>query len=323
MTRTTLLSLLVCAVAALTPGTLPSAADKELKIAMILWRVETKVEQGFKEGLKELGYSVRYTTLNPEQNRTELGRILREELHPRLKEFDYIYTFGTTVTRAAKHIVNNEVPQIFTIVFDPVGAGIVQSMDSPGGNISGTSNSISIALQLDTALKVMTVKKLGLFFNPREKQSALAREQLQEAAASRNIEIVDLRSPPALDSLKENLRKLKDKSIVVDAVYLPPDTFVVSNRKLIGTELKAAKIRTIAAFDLYIDDGALMGLVPDFYELGKAAARIVDQHQKGRKLQSIPIYTQKEPQLMINMTTAQALNVDIPKGVLAKARIIK
>jgi putative ABC transport system substrate-binding protein len=183
MKRATIIFTLLIA-ALLTPGTAPSAADKELKIAMVLWRVETKVEQGFKEGLKELGYSVRYTTLNPVQNRKELGRILREELQPRLKEFDYIYTFGTTVTKAAKQIVNNQVPQIFAIVTDPVGAGIVQSMDSPGANISGTSNLISVALQLDTALKVMTVKKLGLFFNPREKNSALVRERLKEAAAS-------------------------------------------------------------------------------------------------------------------------------------------
>jgi putative ABC transport system substrate-binding protein len=324
MTRITLLSLLLCAVASLTPGTTLFAADKELKVAMILWqRGEAKAEQGFKEGLKELGYSVHYTILNAEQDRTKLGHILREELQPRLKEFDYIYTFGTTATKATKQIIADRVPQIFTMVFDPVGAGIVQSMDSPGGNISGASNSVSVALQLDTALKVIKFTKLGLLFNPREKNSALVREQLKELATSRHLEIVDLRSPPALDSLKENLRKLKDRSIIVDAVYLPADTFLVSSSKLIGSELRAAKIETIAAGDTYIDNGALIGLVADRDQIGKAAARIVDEHQKGRNLHSIPVYTQKDPQLMINVTTARALNVDIPKEVLAKARIIK
>jgi ABC-type uncharacterized transport system substrate-binding protein len=323
MTRTTLLSLLVCVVASLTPGTVPSAADKELKIAMVLWRGETESERGFKEELKELGYFVQYTTLNAEQDRTKLGHLLREELQPRLKEFDYIYTWGTTVTKAAKQIVDNRVPQIFAMVFDPVRAGVVQSMDSPGANISGASNSISVALELDTALKVMKLAKLGVLFNPREKQSALVREGLKELAASRHLEIVDLRSPPALDSLKENLRKLKDKSIIVDAVYLPPDSFLTSNSKLIGSELRTARIPTIASVDTFIGEGALIGLVPDRDEIGKAAARILDQHQKGRKLQSIPVYTQKDPQLMINVTTARALNVDIPKELLAKALIVK
>ena len=100
-------------------------------------------------------------------------------------------------------------------------------------------------------------------FNPREKNSALVREQLRQLAISRNLEIVDLRSPPALDSLQENIRKLKDRSIIVDAVYLPADTFLVSSSKLIGSELRAAKIKTIAAGDTYIDNGALIGLVAD------------------------------------------------------------
>jgi putative ABC transport system substrate-binding protein len=151
----------------------------------------------------------------------------------------------------------------------------------------------------------------------------LVREGLKELAASRHLEIVDLRSPPALDSLKENLRKLKDKSIIVDAVYLPPDSFLTSNSKLIGSELRTARIPTIASVDTFIGEGALIGLVPDRDEIGKAAARILDQHQKGRKLQSIPVYTQKDPQLMINVTTARALNVDIPKELLAKALIVK
>lgn len=323
MTRITLLSLLLCAVASLTSGTVFSAADKELKIAIVLWRGETESERGFKEELKELGYSVEYTALNAEQNRTKLGHILREELQPRLKEFDYIYTWGTTVTKAAKQIVDNQVPQIFAMVFDPIRAGVVQSMDSSGANISGASNSISVALELDIALKVMKLAKLGVLFNPREKQSALVRERLKELAASRHLEIVDLRSPPALDSLQENLRKLKDRSVIVDAVYLPPDSFLTSNAKLIGPELRTAKIPTIASVDTFIGAGALMGFVPNRDEIGKAAARIIDQHQKGRKLQSIPVYTQKEPQLMINATTARALNVEIPKEVLAKARIIK
>jgi putative ABC transport system substrate-binding protein len=323
MSRATLLSLLLCAVASLMPGTVPSAADKELKIAMVLWRGDTESERGFREGLKELGYSVQYTTLNAEQNRTKLGHILREELRPKLKEFDYIYTWGTTVTKAAKQIVDNQVPHVFAMVFDPVGAGVVQSMDSPGANISGASNSISVALELDTALKVMKVTKLGVLFNPREKQSALVRERLKELAASRHLEIVDLPSPPALDSLQENLRKLKDKSIIVDAVYLPPDSFLTSKSKLVGSELRTAKIPTIASVDTAIIGGALMGFVPDRDEIGKAAARIIDEHQKGRQLQSIPVYTQTDPQLMINVTTARALNVDIPTELLAKARIVK
>ncbi|MBE9541817.1 MAG: hypothetical protein IMF01_05815, partial [Proteobacteria bacterium] len=78
------------------------ASGKNLRIAMLLWRGETKAEQGFKDGLKELGYSVDYTIMNAGQDRKELRRVLSNEMAPKLNELDYVYTFGTTVSKMTK-----------------------------------------------------------------------------------------------------------------------------------------------------------------------------------------------------------------------------
>ena len=117
------------------------ASAKELKIAMVLWRGETEAEKGFQQGLKEFGYSVQYTVMNAGQDRTELGRLLREEVNPKLNNFDYLYVWGTTVASAAKSIVPDKVPQIFNIVADPVGAGLVQSAESSSIGINKERNS--------------------------------------------------------------------------------------------------------------------------------------------------------------------------------------
>ena len=61
-----------------------SATGKNLRIAMLLWRGETKAERGFKGGLKDLGYSVEYTIMNAGQDRKELRRILNNEIEPTL-----------------------------------------------------------------------------------------------------------------------------------------------------------------------------------------------------------------------------------------------
>lgn len=307
----------------LIPSAVTLAAEKQLKIAMVQWTGDTKACIGFRDGLKELGYVVEYTMLNAEQDRTKLGHILREILQPKLKEFDYVYSYGTTVTKATKQIVNNQAPQVFAIVLDPVGAGIVPSLESSGANISGATNGVSLALQLDTALTISKFKRLGFLFNSREKNSLLIREQLRQLAASRQIEIIDLRSPPAMDSLKENLQKLKNKSIVVDALYIPSDSFMRTNAQLIGSELRAARIKSFGATKDYIDAGVLMGLVPDYYKLGKLAAAIVERHQKGGKLQDIAVATDTEPTLVINRTTAKLLNVTIPEELLAKATFVE
>jgi ABC-type uncharacterized transport system substrate-binding protein len=85
MKRLLLLILLsFSSIASATPDHSVLASAKDLKIAMILWRGETEAEKGFQRGLKEFGYSVQYTVMNAGQDRTELGRLLRENLEPKL-----------------------------------------------------------------------------------------------------------------------------------------------------------------------------------------------------------------------------------------------
>jgi ABC-type uncharacterized transport system substrate-binding protein len=298
------------------------AGEKTLNIAMILWRGETPAESGFKDGLKEFGYAVEYNMVNAGQDTKKLGRLL-SQLKPKFDEYDYIYTFGTTVSRRTRVIVNDRVPQIFNVVTDPVGAGIVQGLESSGGNISGVSNAIPISVQIKSAFEVIQFKKLGIFFNPREKNSMITRKELYDVAKNFDFEVIDLRSPPVQEMLQENLQKVMDKSIPVDAVYLPSDSFLVSNAELIGSRLKTAKIKSIGAIKRFIENGALMGVVVDYYQLGKTAAGILDRHQKGEKLQNIPIKRVEKPYLVINKTTSDILNINIPEAVLEKATIVK
>jgi putative ABC transport system substrate-binding protein len=290
---------------------------------MVLWRGETEAEKGFRDGLTELGYSVQYTVMNAGQDRAELGRLLREDLKPKLDGADYVYVYGTTVTLAAKSIVQDKTPMIFNIVADPVGAGVVRSMESSGGNIAGVTNEVSLALQIKTALTVFPFKRLGFLFNPREKNSMLLRENLVEVARPLGIEVVDLRSAPALDMLQENLQKLRDKTIAVDAVYLPADSFLTSNAKLIGAELRAARVKSIAANDTYINHGALMGVVPDYHQLGKAAATIVHRHQGGQRLQDMPVQADRDPDLKVNGATRRLLDISIPDAVRKRAIVVE
>jgi len=298
------------------------AGEKSLKIAMILWRGETRAESGFKDGLKELGYSVEYIIINAGQDIKKLGLLL-SKIKPKFDEFDYIYTFGTTVSRRTRVIVNDRVPQIFNVVTDPVGAGIVQGMESSGGNISGMSDAIPISVQIKSALEVIKFNKLGIFFNPREKNSMIIRKELYNIAKDFDFEVIDLRSPPVQKMLQENLQKVIDKSILVDAVYLPSDSFLVSNAELIGSKLRAAKVKSIGAIKSFIENGALMGVVFDNYQLGRTVARIVDRHQKGEKLQNIPIAKVEKPYLVINKTTSNILNIKIPEAVFRKATIVE
>jgi len=302
---------------------MPRAAGKTLRIAMVLWRGETEAEKGFREGLKDLGHSAEYLVMNAGQDRAELGRLLREDLKAKLETSDYVYAYGTTVALATKTIVQDKVPIVFNIVADPVGAGLVKSMEASGGNIAGVTNEVPLTLQLQTALQVGPIRRLGILFNPREKNSMLIRDRLAEVGRPLNIEVVDLRSPPAQDMLQDNLRKLRDRTIAVDAVYLPPDSFVVSNAKLVGAELRAAKVRSIASLEAFVEQGAFMGVVADYYTLGRAAATIVHRHQGGQQLSNMSLLADPNPVLKVNSTTARALGITIPEPLRKRAVIVE
>jgi ABC-type uncharacterized transport system substrate-binding protein len=299
-----------------------SAAGKPLRIALLLWRGETAAERGFKDGLKDLGYTVEYNIMSAGQDREGLRRTLNNEIAPKLNDLDYIYTFGTTVSKMTKIFIHNRVPQLFNIVFAPVEADIVRSMEKTGGNISGATNVVPVSVRIAAALKIMQFKRLGLLFNPREKNTMIQRQEVYDVSKKFHFEVVDLRSPPALDMLQQNLKKLIDKTVVVDAVYLPNDSFLISKAKLIGAQLRVARVKGIGSIRDFIDNGVLMGHVVDYYKLGRAVATIVDRHQKGENLAEIPVYKVLEPTLMINKTTSEILNFRIPEALKKKAIIV-
>jgi ABC-type uncharacterized transport system substrate-binding protein len=292
-----------------------SPHKQNLHIAMVLWRGETEAERGFKAGMQELGYSVNYSSFDAGQELKKLGQVF-QEISKDIGQYDYVYTFGTTVSRRAKVIISERVPQIFNAVTDPVGAGIVESMTSPGKGIGGVSDSIPSALQIRAILEVMKVKKLGLFFNPREKNSMLIRDEFYQHARDNNFEIIDFRSPPAANLLEHNLQQLVDHPTLVDAVFFPSDSFLASRAHYIGAKLKEARIPSFGSLKEYIQGGLLMGFVVDYFSLGRAAAAIIDKHQKGSKLQDIPVVLPSEHPLYINKSTKELLAFRISSNLM-------
>jgi len=296
-----------------------STINKELKIALILWRGETKAEVSFKKTLKDLGYKVKYTIYNAQNQRFKFPDVLRAI---DFSKYDYIYTFGTTASQLSKRLLDNKVPQIFNIVSSPVMANVVESMSNNGGNIAGVSNQVPLELQIKTALSVFKFKRLALFFNPREQNSMIIRSKLIHLGQKYNFEVLSLRSP-IKDMLTENLNKLTSGTVSVDAVYLPADSFIVSNARLIGEELRKAKIKSIGAIQEYVEQGALMGTVTDYTKLGEMAASIVHQHKNGTNLENIPVQIQENPFIVLNKITCDVLEIELDQSILDQAIIIK
>lgn len=301
----------------------PATEGKLLKIAMVLWRGETLAEKGLKDGLQELGYSVEYVTYNADQNKSKLAEILRKEIEPKAADFNYVYCFGTTAGKMAKSILGNKVPQFFNAVSAPVEAEIVDSMDAPGGNISGVTNMVPLEKQLEQVRKIISFKTLGVMFNTREKNAIMRAAEVSAISGKMNFEAVQLNVAPEGQQLEQTLQKLIEKQIEVDAIFLPSDSFVISQATLIGEKLAQGNIPSIAAQEDSIKGGALVGLVPDYYVLGKLAAGIVDQSRKGRKMGEIPVAIPKDFRLVVNKRTCDLLGIQLPEGAADNIRMIQ
>lgn len=305
------------------PQEASAAEGKPIKIAMILWRGETQAEKGLKDGLKSSGYSVEYVTYDAEQDKSKLADILRKEIEPNVSDYQYVYCFGTTAIKMSKGILGDRVPQFFNAVAAPVEAEIVTSMDAPGGNISGVTNKVPVALQLEKARKIVPFKKLGFLFNPRERNSVLFGEELKALSGKMGFEVVELNAAPEGNQLEQTLQDLADKKVEVDAVFLPTDSFLTSKAKLIGEKLSESKIPSIGALEDFIKNGVLVGVTSDYYELGKMAAEIVDQNQKGKKMGEIPIAAPKAIKFVINSKTCSLLGIQVPKDVLDAVQMVE
>ncbi len=297
--------------------------EKDPNIALITWRGETAAEQGFKDGLTELGHKVTFKQFDAGQDKENLQTILENDLLPNIDKYDLVYTFGTTTSLIVKDAVKNQVPQIFNIVLDPVKAGLVSKLEASGNAISGVSNYIPIDIQINNARKVFPFSKLAVLYNELEENSQITLEKIKSISAEFEFEVVPVPITPAENELTEALKSLADKTIEADAVYFPADSYVVSNAEIIVEELNKAKIKSIGAIEKYLEAGALVGTITDYYQLGKLAAAIFDKHQKSEKLENIPVQKSDNPKLMINKATCDLFGISISDELQNEAEFIK
>ncbi|MCW8886572.1 MAG: ABC transporter substrate-binding protein [Cellvibrionaceae bacterium] len=294
----------------------PDDIDRPLKIAMILWRGETEAERGFKDALTSLGYKAEFYVFNGNQNREKLAETLRTNADIINKDFDYLYSFGTTATQMLNSVSDESTPHIFNIVTNPVSEGFIKTMQKPEVNRTGTSQRIPVSRQLEPILQIKNINKLAFFFNPRERNSELIRKELYGFSNRQGIEILEFRCAPGTNRLERYLDSITNtKDPIADAAYFPGDSYLVSKAELIGQKIQKAGLIAIGAHQDYARYGVLAAVMPDYYRLGEAAATQLHRHYHGGILNDIPVYSiTTEYNLIVNRKTQDLLGIDISKS---------
>jgi len=233
------------------------------------------------------------------------------------QKVDVIVTGGTEYVLAAKQ-VTSVIPIVFSNVGDPVDSGLVAGLARPGGNVTGLS-----IQGTDTAGKrvellrdvIPSLRRLAIMANVGNPAVVLELRQVQAVARTLGLEVTTLEIRRAED-ITPAFEALKSRA---DALYIVPDPLVNTHRVRINTLALGTRLPTISGVREQVEAGGLMSYGPNFPDLFRRAADYVDKILRGANPADIPVEQPTKFDLIVNLTTAKALGLDIPTTVLARA----
>jgi putative ABC transport system substrate-binding protein len=230
---------------------------------------------------------------------------------------DVIATWGSAPVVAARQ-ATSIIPIVFAASGDPVGTGLVTSLARPGGNATGLSTQQSdIATKRLELLReaVPGLRRLAIMVNVDAPISVLDMREIQAAADTLGLDVViaDLRQAkdiaPAFDAVKGR----------ADALYVCTEPLVFTNRVRINLLAAAARMPTMHGRREYVEAEGLMSYGTNFLDLFRRAAEYVDKILTGAKPADLPVEQPTKFELVVNLKTAKALGIDIPRTILERA----
>jgi putative tryptophan/tyrosine transport system substrate-binding protein len=289
------------------------------RLYMVTWRGMTDSESGFKDYLARRSIAVDYTWRDARQDPSRLVEFSREIATHRP---DLVYTWGTSATLGIAGTLKQPAPSIatiplvFTIVSDPVGAGIVGSLKQPGRDVTGVTHVASVAAQLEAMRAYLPFTTLGVLFNPAESNSATTVRELHAESQRGRFKLVEAAfalgadGRPLPDGIEARVASLRAAG--AQWLYLGPDTYLFTQIARVAAAAKKERLPTFATTESYLEGEApvLAGLVCRFRQAGEFAAFKAEQILVGKKkARDIPVETLARFSFVVRMDVAKALGI--------------
>jgi len=272
----------------------------------------------FSQGLQERGWSV--------------GRNLRIDWRWGGADRDRLRTYATELVALAPDVMltvgpsvrpmqqaTHTIPIVFAGLNDPVGGGFVRSLARPGGNITGFAGS-----EYGFSIKWLELLKQVA---PRIARVAVVRDPfgaggpgylgaVQGVASSFRVELsaIDASDPAEIETGITAFGSANDGGMIV-----PPSTAAVAHRDLIISLAARHRLPTVYPTRDHVASGGLISYGPEQTDIFRLAAGYVDRILRGEKPADLPVRAPTKYQMVINLTTAKALGLDVPPTLLTLA----
>ncbi len=276
------------------------------------------VEKGIQDQLKEMNIAVQYDLQNANGDVNTAKQIANKFKAENVK----LAVGIATPTAIALAETLKEIPVVFSAVTDPVGAGLVPSLDKGGKNVTGYSDMTPVKSQIELMAKFMSVKRLGHVYSSSEPNAVYLADLAKKACAELGIQFV-----AATVTNSAEVRQAT-QSIVgrVDAIYVSTDNTVVSALPSLTEVAMQAKVPVISADPSSAETYDVLAAYGfDYYTMGRATGRLVAEILKGKSPADIPtqfLTDRKDLILLVNLDVAKKMGITLPKNIVDEANKI-
>lgn len=272
-------------------------------------QIESAIQAELDAKGQELGVTFDYAdyTKNGQADSTTLNQIASDLVADNVDVIIPIATPAALIMQTATE--ENQIPVVFSAVSDPVSAGLVESMDAPGSNVTGTSDALNVEAIIDLMLAANPdLKKLGLLYDQGQDSSKSAIASAEAYCQEKGIEVVE-----KTGTTNDEIALAADALIAagVDAVFTPTDNTVMTAELAIYEKFVDAKIPHYAGADSFALNGAFCGYGVNYVTLGTATAdMVVDILVNGADPAATPVQIMSSGIAMVNTETAEAIGLD-------------
>jgi putative ABC transport system substrate-binding protein len=279
--------------------------------------LERRLEK-FRQGLGDLGYVEGRDILIEYRPSDPADRLPGFAAELVALNADVIVAGGSLAVRAAQQATPT-IPIVMTGTSDPVGTGFVASLARPGGNITGLSL-LSPELsgkRLELLREInKDLSRLAMLLNPDDPAVVFSLRETEKAAQALGMEIslVEARRGEDLDGAFALIAKIRPEALVI----LPASLMTKYAARIAELALNSRTL-TISYFRDFPEVGGLMSYGPSLDYSARRAAIYVDRILKGAKPSDLPVQQPANFELVINLKTAKALSLTVPKRLSAIA----
>ena len=223
---------------------------------------------------------------------------------------DLIYTIATPAAQAVAG-ATSDIPVVGSAITDYVEAGLIDSNDAPGGNVTGSSDMNPIDAQLDLLIRLVpAAKTIGVFYSADEDNSILQANLFTTAAEAKGLTVEKF----TISNSNEIQTVVQSMEGKIDACWVPTDNKLAAGMATVAMIANEIKLPIIAGESNMVTEGALATYGLDYYQLGYLAGEMaVDILKNGKKTAEMPIQflPADKCELAVNEETAKTIGIDV------------